>query len=74
VELGNETTQGISGNPADKHVGTRVCMRRIMLDNNQNELADAPGSPSSQVQKYEKGENRIGASRLVHISTFYKWH
>jgi transcriptional regulator with XRE-family HTH domain len=54
-------------NPIDKHVGGRVRMRRLMLDMSQTDLADALGLTFQQVQKYEKGTNRIGASRLQHI-------
>src|ERR1700680_2273828 len=57
-----------SPNPTDKHVGNRVRMRRLMLDMNQTTLADGLGLTFQQVQKYEKGANRIGASRLQHIS------
>src|SRR5271154_5099385 len=55
-------------NPTDKHVGSRVRMRRLMLDMSQTDVADALGLTFQQVQKYEKGSNRIGASRLQHIS------
>ena len=57
-----------SPNPIDKHVGSRVRMRRIMLGMSQEKLGDALGLTFQQVQKYEKGTNRIGASRLQHIS------
>ena len=57
-----------SPNPVDIHVGSRVCMRRLMLDLSQTQLADALGVTFQQVQKYEKGVNRISASRLQHIS------
>jgi transcriptional regulator with XRE-family HTH domain len=55
-------------NPIDKHVGSRVRMRRMMLKMSQEKLADGLGLTFQQVQKYEKGTNRIGASRLQHIS------
>ena len=55
-------------NPIDKHVGGRVRMRRLMLDMSQTDIADALGLTFQQVQKYEKGANRISASRLQHIS------
>ena len=55
-------------NPVDKYVGSRVRMRRIMLSMSQEKLGDALGLTFQQVQKYEKGTNRIGASRLQHIS------
>ncbi len=55
-------------NPIDKHVGSRVRMRRMMLGMSQTALGDALGLTFQQVQKYEKGTNRVGASRLQHIS------
>jgi transcriptional regulator with XRE-family HTH domain len=55
-------------NPVDKHVGARVRMRRMMLSMSQEKLGDALGLTFQQVQKYEKGTNRIGASRLQQIS------
>src|SRR5438034_8794140 len=55
-------------NPIDKHVGSRVRMRRMMLAMSQERLGDALGLTFQQVQKYEKGANRIGASRLQQIS------
>jgi transcriptional regulator with XRE-family HTH domain len=54
--------------PTDKHVGGRVRMRRTMLGMSQTNLGDALDLTFQQVQKYEKGTNRIGASRLQHIS------
>jgi transcriptional regulator with XRE-family HTH domain len=54
--------------PTDKHVGVRVRTRRLMLDMSQTALGDALGLTFQQVQKYEKGTNRIGAGRLQHIS------
>src|SRR5437667_10087380 len=57
-----------SPNPTDKHVGARVRMRRMMLSMSQEKLGDALGLTFQQVQKYEKGANRIGASRLQHIA------
>jgi transcriptional regulator with XRE-family HTH domain len=55
-------------NPVDKHVGGRVRMRRKMLAMSQTQLADALGLTFQQVQKYEKGTNRMGASRLQQMS------
>ena len=55
-------------NPIDRHVGSRVRMRRMMLGMSQEKLGDALGLTFQQVQKYEKGANRIGASRLQQIS------
>jgi transcriptional regulator with XRE-family HTH domain len=57
-----------SPNPTDKHVGSRVRMRRMMLGMSQEKLGDALDLTFQQVQKYEKGTNRIGASRLQQIS------
>ena len=54
--------------PTDVHVGARVRMRRMMLNMSQEKLGDGLGLTFQQVQKYEKGTNRIGASRLpAHI-------
>lgn len=55
-------------NPIDKHVGSRVRMRRMMLNMSQEKLGDALGLTFQQVQKYEKGTNRIGASRIQQIA------
>lgn len=55
-------------NPIDRHVGSRVRMRRMMLGMSQEKLGDALALTFQQVQKYEKGTNRIGASRLQQIS------
>jgi transcriptional regulator with XRE-family HTH domain len=52
----------------DKHVGSRVRMRRMMLGMSQEALGGALGLTFQQVQKYEKGVNRVSASRLQHIS------
>ena len=55
-------------NPTDKHVGSRVRMRRMMVGMSQERLGDAIGLTFQQIQKYEKGSNRIGASRLQQIA------
>lgn len=55
-------------NPVDKHVGSRVRMRRIMLGMSQEKLGEALGLTFQQIQKYEKGTNRVGASRIQQIS------
>jgi transcriptional regulator with XRE-family HTH domain len=57
-------------NPTDRHVGSRVRMRRMMLGMSQEKLGDALSLTFQQVQKYEKGTNRIGASRLQQIAHF----
>jgi transcriptional regulator with XRE-family HTH domain len=50
--------------PIDQHVGSRVKMRRVLVGLSQEKLGDALGITFQQIQKYEKGTNRIGASRL----------
>lgn len=55
-------------NPIDVHVGTRVRLRRNMLGLSQEKLGEAIGLTFQQVQKYERGANRIGASRLLELS------
>ena len=55
-------------NPIDIHVGTRVRLRRTLLGLSQEKLGEALGLTFQQVQKYERGANRIGASRLIDIS------
>jgi transcriptional regulator with XRE-family HTH domain len=57
-----------SPNSVDKHVGARVRMRRLMLKMSQTRLGDALGVTFQQVQKYEQGTNRVGASRLQQIA------
>ena len=54
--------------PIDQHVGSRVRMRRLMLDMSQSSLADELGLTFQQVQKYEKGVNRVGSGRLQIIA------
>ncbi|MGL5361452.1 MAG: helix-turn-helix domain-containing protein [Bosea sp. (in: a-proteobacteria)] len=54
-------------NPIDKHVGGRVRMRRMLAGISQEKLGEALGLTFQQVQKYEKGTNRISASRLQQI-------
>jgi transcriptional regulator with XRE-family HTH domain len=55
-------------NPVDVHVGTRVRLRRTLLGMSQGKLGNAMGLTFQQVQKYERGANRIGASRLYTLS------
>ncbi len=57
-----------SPNPIDKHVGSRVRMRRMMINMSQEKLGEKLGITFQQIQKYEKGTNRIGASRLQQIA------
>ena len=56
-----------SPNPVDVHVGSRVRMQRMLIGMSQENLGEALGLTFQQVQKYEKGTNRIGASRLYEI-------
>ena len=55
-------------NPVDIHVGARVRLRRKMLGMSQEKLGEAIGLTFQQVQKYERGANRVGASRLYDLS------
>jgi transcriptional regulator with XRE-family HTH domain len=57
-----------SPNPVDRHVGSRVRMRRMLAGMSQEKLGTALGITFQQIQKYEKGTNRIGASRLQQIA------
>lgn len=69
-----------SPNPVDTHVGTRVRLRRQVMKMSQEKLGNALGVTFQQVQKYERGSNRVGASRLwkmaqvldVPVSFFYE--
>jgi len=54
--------------PVDVHVGSRVRLRRTLLGMSQEKLGNAIGLTFQQVQKYERGANRIGASRLFDLS------
>ena len=56
-------------NPIDRYVGSRVRMRRMLIGMSQEKLGEALGLTFQQVQKYEKGTNRIGASRLHRIAS-----
>jgi len=55
-------------NPIDVHVGSRVRFRRMLLGMSQEKLGDKLGLTFQQIQKYEKGINRIGASRLFDLA------
>ena len=55
-------------NPVDIHVGSRVRLRRTLLGMSQEKLGEAIGLTFQQVQKYERGANRIGSSRLFDLS------
>lgn len=55
-------------NPIDIHVGARIRLRRTLLGMSQEKLADAIGLTFQQVQKYERGANRVGSSRLFDLA------
>jgi transcriptional regulator with XRE-family HTH domain len=57
-------------NPIDVHVGSRVRLRRMLIGMSQEKLGELLGLTFQQVQKYEKGTNRIGASRLFQIAQY----
>jgi len=61
-----------AANPIDLHVGARIRMQRIVRDISQTELGNAVGVSFQQVQKYEKGVNRVSASRLQRIANVLK--
>ena len=58
----------MTNNPIDKHIGERIRYRRILLGLSQQRLAQQIGLTFQQIQKYEKGVNRISASRLLEIA------
>src|SRR5215204_1147719 len=60
--------------PVDRHVGSRVRMRRMMVGMSQEKLGEACGITFQQIQKYEKGTNRMGASRLHHMMGASRLH
>ena len=64
----NEEKGSRRPNPVDIHVGSRVKFRRMLLGLSQERLGERLGLTFQQVQKYEKGVNRIGASRLFELS------
>jgi transcriptional regulator with XRE-family HTH domain len=69
---GDEAMDENLNRAVDRHVGSRVRMRRLMLRMTQEALGEALGITFQQVQKYEKGVNRISASRLQHIARIFK--
>src|SRR6201981_4255947 len=69
AEGGRRRRQKSDGpNPTDVHVGARVRWRRTLLGMSQEKLGEAIGLTFQQVQKYERGANRVGASRLYDLS------
>jgi transcriptional regulator with XRE-family HTH domain len=64
-----DLTESRLPNPIDLHVGARIRLRRRMQGVSQEKLADALGLTFQQVQKYERGANRVSASKLYEIAT-----
>ena len=69
----NEDTEdrkdgGVRPSPIDVHVGSRIRLRRTLMGMSQERLGDALGLTFQQVQKYERGTNRVGASRLFDLA------
>jgi transcriptional regulator with XRE-family HTH domain len=67
IEKAERLPPGVA-NPVDVHVGARVRLRRTLLGLSQERLGAAVGLTFQQIQKYERGANRIGASRLYEFS------
>ena len=65
------TVAEVGPEPVDVHVGGRVRLRRTLLGMSQTQIAEALDLTFQQVQKYEKGVNRISASRLYHLSLIF---
>src|SRR5438477_6388256 len=68
-KMGGRRRQKMDGpNPIDVHVGGRVRLRRTLLGMSQEKLGDAIGLTFQQVQKYERGANRVSSSRLFDLA------
>lgn len=67
-EVQERTEREHRPSPIDVHVGTRVRLRRTLMGMSQEKLGEALGLTFQQVQKYERGVNRIGASRLFDLA------
>jgi transcriptional regulator with XRE-family HTH domain len=67
-DYGHGTERESRPSPIDVHVGTRIRLRRTLLGMSQERLGEALGLTFQQVQKYERGVNRVGASRLFDLS------
>ncbi|MDR3516930.1 MAG: helix-turn-helix transcriptional regulator [Azospirillaceae bacterium] len=65
---GTLSRRGEGPHPIDIHVGARLRLRRTLLGLSQEKLGEAVGITFQQLQKYERGANRISASRLFHLS------
>ena len=68
VEMDQTVDLDRGPNPVDLHVGARIRMRRKLLGVSQERLADQLGLTFQQVQKYERGANRVSASKLYEIA------
>jgi transcriptional regulator with XRE-family HTH domain len=68
AEITDRAEKEHRSSPIDTHVGSRVRLRRTLLGMSQEKLGEALGLTFQQVQKYERGVNRIGASRLFDLS------
>jgi transcriptional regulator with XRE-family HTH domain len=68
TEVEVEERSSRRANPIDVHVGGRVRLRRMLLGMSQEKLGEHLGLTFQQIQKYEKGINRIGASRLFDLA------
>ncbi|HRH19086.1 MAG TPA: helix-turn-helix transcriptional regulator [Brevundimonas sp.] len=68
--MASDATNERRPNPIDIHVGSRVRMRRKLMGVSQEKLAEALGLTFQQVQKYERGVNRVSASKLFETSNF----
>ena len=66
AKASNNRSRGAT--PVDAHIGQKIRTRRNLLGLSQTELADSAGITFQQIQKYEKGTNRVGASRLQQFS------
>ena len=64
----NKAEKDGRASPSDDHVGARIKLRRTMLGMSQERLGEGLGLTFQQVQKYERGANRVGASRLFDLS------
>ena len=68
VDTASDDRNARRPNPVDVHVGSRVRLRRMLLGMSQEKLGEHLGLTFQQIQKYEKGVNRIGASRLFDLA------
>ena len=68
----DDTSDARTANPIDEHVGRRIRMRRKLLNMSQETLAAALGLTFQQVQKYERGANRVSASKLYETARALK--